>query len=182
MAAASAALTFAPDVPARLAQLPRTPVDYDRKLLNEKEARVVQKLVEASRFLDELFGGRSGRETRTCAPAWPRPCGRASPEPLRPWPSSRFNKGPWDRLKGGEPFIGTQKKPAGAGFYPEDMTKAEFEAWIAKHPEDKEAFQGLFTVIRRQGDRPRRRALLEGVSRVAEPAAGRLREAAAHDG
>ena len=27
-----------------------------------------------------------------------------------------------------------QKKPAGAGFYPEDMTKAEFEAWVKTLP------------------------------------------------
>src|ERR1700693_5429748 len=38
-----------------------------------------------------------------------------------------INKGPWDRLRGDEPFIGSKKKSAGAGFYPEDMTKAEFE-------------------------------------------------------
>ncbi|MGH9364894.1 MAG: dipeptidyl-peptidase 3 family protein, partial [Thermoanaerobaculia bacterium] len=76
-----------------------------------------------------------------------------------------INKGPWDRLKGNQAFIGSElwaaqfaipslrDRPAGAAFYPADMTKEEFERWIAGHPQDKEAFQGLFTVIRREGNR-----------------------------
>ena len=32
------------------------------------------------------------------------------------------------------------------------MSKEEFEAWIAEHPEDEEAFTGLYTVIVRDGD------------------------------
>ena len=34
--------------------------------------------------------------------------------------------GPFDRLEQNRPFIGTQPKPLGGGFYPEDMTKDEF--------------------------------------------------------
>ena len=40
-----------------------------------------------------------------------------------------INYGPWDRLDG-KPFVkGFGEKPAGACFYPEDMTVEEFEAW-----------------------------------------------------
>ena len=39
-----------------------------------------------------------------------------------------INYGPWDRLDGNKPFIeGVGSKPAGANFYPADMTKEEFE-------------------------------------------------------
>ncbi len=39
-----------------------------------------------------------------------------------------INYGPWDRLADNEPFIpAIGPKPAGANFYPEDMTKEEFE-------------------------------------------------------
>ncbi len=65
----------------------------------------------------------------------------------------RIMYGPWDRLVARETFIGDAKHPAGAGYYPEDMTKEEFEGWLAAHPEDEEAFQGLHTVIRRDGDK-----------------------------
>jgi len=39
-----------------------------------------------------------------------------------------INYGPWDRLDGNKPFVeGYGEKPAGANFYPVDMTKEEFE-------------------------------------------------------
>src|SRR5258706_6944501 len=61
------------------------------------------------------------------------------------------NKGPWDRLKSDEPFIAPyKKKPEGAAFYPPDMSKEEFEKYVAAHPDQKEALQGLFTIVRRE--------------------------------
>lgn len=40
-----------------------------------------------------------------------------------------INYGPWERLNGNAPFVkGVGPKPAGANFYPKDMTKQEFEA------------------------------------------------------
>ena len=63
-------------------------------------------------------------------------------------------KGRWNRLEEDKPFIGPfgekGEKPAGAAFYPEDITKEEFEKWVKAHPEDQDAFHGLFTVIRRK--------------------------------
>ena len=35
------------------------------------------------------------------------------------------------------------------------MTKEEFEKYVAAHPDQKDALQGLFTVVRRDGDEPR---------------------------
>ncbi len=57
--------------------------------------------------------------------------------------------GPWDSLDHDKPFYGDAQKPAGSAFYPADMTKEEFEAHIAAHPEDKDAFTSGYTVIRR---------------------------------
>ena len=55
-----------------------------------------------------------------------------------------INYGPWDRLDGNKPFIeGTGEKPAGAGYYPKDMKKEEFEALTDK---DK---LSLYTLIQR---------------------------------
>ena len=39
-----------------------------------------------------------------------------------------INYGPWDRLNDNKPFVkGVGKKPAGANFYPKDMTKEDFQ-------------------------------------------------------
>ncbi|MCX6577689.1 MAG: peptidase, partial [Candidatus Aminicenantes bacterium] len=61
-----------------------------------------------------------------------------------------INFGPFDRQDENKPFIGTAQKPAGAGFYPSDLTKQEFEDYIAKNPGEKEQLESSFTVIKRQ--------------------------------
>jgi hypothetical protein len=55
----------------------------------------------------------------------------------------KINYGPWERLNNNIPFIDTLAKPAGAQFYPTDMTEEEFEEFES---EDKTS---LYTVIRR---------------------------------
>lgn len=57
---------------------------------------------------------------------------------------AEINYGPWDRLNGNRPFVkGVGEKPAGANFYPADMSREEFDkADLA----DK---TGLYTLLRR---------------------------------
>jgi hypothetical protein len=92
-------------------------------------------------------------------------------------------KGRWDRIEENQPFLAPfgkeGQKPAGAGFYPEDMTKDEFEKWIAAHPEDKGAFQGLNNVIRRKNGKLVAIPYSTYYSEFLKPAAAKLREAAA---
>jgi hypothetical protein len=62
------------------------------------------------------------------------------------------NMGPWLRLDDNFPFLKNvpQEKPKGAGFYPEDMTKSEFEKWILTLTQQERAqAEGFFSVIQR---------------------------------
>lgn len=61
--------------------------------------------------------------------------------------------GPWNRFKGDEPFYGNITKPLGAGFYPADITREDFNAWLDVHPEDRESFMSFTTLIRRRDGR-----------------------------
>jgi len=55
-----------------------------------------------------------------------------------------INYGPWDRLDGDAPFVeGVGPRPPGAGFYPADMTKAEFDA------ADLPGKDSLYTLVQR---------------------------------
>jgi len=149
-AATSPKLVIAADTPARLAQLPRTTVDYDRALLSESDRAVVAKLIDAAKQIDEIYWRQVSEEN----PKWREQLAKqASDSPLDRAAYDLFiaNKGPWDRLKSDEPFIGTIKKPEGAAFYPEEMTKDEFEKYIAAHPNQKDELTALFTVVRRDG-------------------------------
>ncbi len=47
---------------------------------------------------------------------------------------ARFDQmmGPWDEIDEDKPFFGSAARPAGAGFYPADLTKEQFDAYLAK--------------------------------------------------
>ena len=63
-----------------------------------------------------------------------------------------INKGPWSEIDQHKAFLPgvPEHKPAGANFYPEDMTKEEFEGWVKMlSPAEKEQAEGFFTVVRR---------------------------------
>lgn len=149
-ARAAGGLEIAADTPQRLAQLPRTTIDYDRSLLNANEQQVVAKLIDAAKAIDDIYYRQVSEENPKMRDELAANAGKSA---LNQAGYDYFvvNKGPWDRLKDDEPFIGHKKKPAGAAFYPEDMTKDEFEKYVTAHPDQKDALQGLFTVIRRDG-------------------------------
>src|SRR5213078_4433844 len=67
----------------------------------------------------------------------------------------RINQGPWSQLDENEPFIaGVPKRPPQANFYPEDLTKDDFNNWAnALSPEDKAKATGYFYTIRRDANR-----------------------------
>ncbi len=173
----TSALTVAADTPERLKQLPRTVIDYDRSLLNDNERQVIAKLIEASKLIDEIYW----RQVSEMNPALRADLqSQAATSPLRNAGYEYFlvNKGPWDRLKHEEPFIGTTKKPGGAAFYPTDMSKEEFERYVAANPAKKEQLQGLFTVVRRADSGLEAIPYSTYYRDLLEPAAARLREAA----
>lgn len=58
-----------------------------------------------------------------------------------------YNYGPWDRLANDQSFMESYgPRPAGARFYPEDMTKAEFEAW------QQPGKDGQYSIVTRDSD------------------------------
>ncbi|HJQ37527.1 MAG TPA: peptidase [Thermoanaerobaculia bacterium] len=139
------------DVPQRLAQLPKTVVDYDRALLNPEEQQVVQKLIEASQHIDEIYWLQVSEENPQLRARLQQDAGKSDLDRAG-YDYFVANKGKWDRLKEDEAFIAPfDKKPEGAAFYPADITKEELEKYVAAHPDQKEALEGLFTIVRRDG-------------------------------
>lgn len=170
------------DTPERLKQLPLTPIDYDRSLLDKNERAVVARLIEAAKVIDEIYWRQVSEEN---------PALRARLEAqseLSDLDRAGFlyflaNKGRWDRLAKDEPFIAPfgpgGAKPHGAAFYPPDMTKEELERYVAANPAKKEALQGLFTVVRRQGSELVAIPYSQHYRDLLIPAAQHLRDAAA---
>jgi len=62
-----------------------------------------------------------------------------------------LNKGPWSDLDAHKAFLPDvpERKPLGANFYPEKMTREQFESWVKTlSPEERKQAEGFFTVIR----------------------------------
>lgn len=136
------------DVKHRLAKWARVEMTYDARGLPERDKRFLQKLIEAARYMDEGFWRQSWSgavEVR---------------DRLRALESAKnllrlvnIMTGPYDRLEEFEPFMDVPPKPLGAGFYPDDLTREEFEGYLATHPEQKGALLNPYTVVKREGDR-----------------------------
>lgn len=170
------------DIATRLAQLPKTPIDYDRSLLDEQEKNVVNLLIEAAKLIDQLYWQQVSSEN-TAIREQLTEAAQKSEDYKSALQLFDNMKGRWDRVAHNEPFIGpfgsTGQKPAGAGFYPTDMTVSEFNNWIHEHPENKEAFQSVTTVISRQSNRLIAIPYSQHYMEYLLPAAEKLREAAA---
>jgi hypothetical protein len=165
-------LAVAPDIETRLARLAPTELEVDISGLPESERIALDHILAAARLMDEIFL----RQVSADNPALRQEV-NALPEAAQIYFDANF--GPWDRLDEDAPFVGNKPHFAGAGYYPADMTREEFEAWVASHPEDREALESLHTLVRRDGDAlvtvPYSEAYLEWL----HPAAEHLREAAA---
>jgi len=119
----------------------------DTSFLSEGDRGAVNKLIEASKILSEIYLLQldvRNPEIRAEIAASDRP----DKELLLNMFDLHF--GVCDGLEDGHLFYGEIPCPEGAGFYPADMTKQEFEDHIAANPDDKEAFTSGYTVIRRK--------------------------------
>lgn len=93
----------------------------------------------------------------------------------------RINMSPWSVLDDNEPFVeGVPQRPLHANYYPDDMTKEEFEKWVATLPEnEQQKARGFFHTVRRNEDGVLSlRPYSEEYRQFLEPAARFLREAA----
>jgi hypothetical protein len=90
----------------------------------------------------------------------------------------KINFGPFDLQDENKPFIGSAQKLPGASFYPPDLTKKEFEDYVAAHPDAKEALESPYTIIKRNGNELAAVPYNVEYRKDLEPAARALREAA----
>jgi hypothetical protein len=127
-----------------------TPMRVDTSKLSSGDRQALVKLIEAGRIIDQISLKQywSGDTTLYARLQKDKtPLGRARLHYF--W----INKSPWSVLDGFKSFLPgvPPEKPKGANFYPEDMTRREFESWMAGLSEEGQAAaKGFFTVIRRK--------------------------------
>lgn len=136
------------DLSTQLKKLAPVKLSVDLKELPKSEQETLLLLVKASQMTDRLFLQQVSQNNIQLKEELEKSVQSNSAKQLE---LDYFNVmfGPWDRLNEDQPFIGNQKKPLGAAYYPEDMTQDIFNKWIQQHPEDRKAFESNFTVIRK---------------------------------
>jgi len=127
-----------------------TELKYDVRSLDERQKIVVEKLYRASKIMDRIFLSQVYSKNKQIKAGL---MAKHNEEANNQLELFNIMFGPFDRLEHERPFIGTEEKPLGANFYPEDLSKKEFENWINNHPEDESAFTSEFTVIRREREK-----------------------------
>jgi len=134
----------------KISQFSETEIKYDESLLDDRQRIVVEKLYMAAKIIDGLFLEQVYAKNTEIRNKLLSQSGTQTKNELKYFD---IMFGPFDRLDERRPFIGSDDQPLGANFYPEDMTKEEFENWLQQHPGDRESFTSEFTVIRRQNDK-----------------------------
>lgn len=129
-----------------------TPISVDTSQLSDGDKQALVKLIEAARVIDPLFMEQlwsKNLQTWNTVKNDRSALGEARAHYY--W----INKGPWSALDAQRAFMPgvPERKPLGANFYPEDMTKAEFETWLKSLPEkEQQEATGFFNVVRRDAN------------------------------
>ena len=158
------------DIDQRLARWQPVKMPFDASGLSTRERQMVQKLVEASQYLDNIYWRQS------------------DPEDLALYRSTRDEKlkrllmihgGRFDLIDDNHPFAGTEPMPPGRALYPKGLTREQIEQYVKDHAGKKDEIYSPYTVIERRGNELIGRPYHEVYRAQLEPMVKALREAAA---
>jgi hypothetical protein len=184
-----------PDLAERVAKFKLVHMPFNSTGLSAREKEMVTKLVDASGLLDCIYWRQNDPEGLKLYSSLADTIHRQSDISGTPLRSStdhfddlyrylKINGSRFDLIDDDKPFVGTQPMSPGRGFYPPDMTKQKFDAYVAAHPAQKLALYSPLTVVRNK-PRPNPAAELIAIPyhvefhEFLEPMAKDLREAAA---
>jgi hypothetical protein len=173
--AASAGMQVARDLDQRLARFRRVRMPFQSAGLSARERKLVEKLVDASRYLEEIFWRQIDPDALTI---YQTLAGSKNPKDQKLGRYLWINASRFDLLDQNKPFVGAASMPPGRGFYPHGLSREQIEQYVKEHPEKKPEIYSPTKVVRWHGDQ------LEGLPyhiayrSFLEPAARDLREAA----
>jgi len=164
---------------AKIERFAPTVITGDTSRFSQGDRNALRKLIHAAGIMDQLYFRQSWSGNQAMKDRLEKDTTPGGQERYRYF---MINMGPWSRLDTNEPFIeGAPAKPPRANFYPDTMSKEEFESWVAKLPEaEKKKATGFFYTIRRDAQGKLKSVpYSEEYRDLLEPAANVLREAAA---
>ena len=131
----------------------------DLSQLSDNQRQMISLLIDAAKITDDIFWQQVWGDKDELLDSIDDPKMKRF---------ALYNYGPWDRLAADQPFVESYgPRPPGARFYPEDMTKAEFEAWQQDGKDEQ------YSIVKRDaaGDLmlvPYRKAFESQINEIAE--------------
>jgi len=125
-------------------------VTTDITKFSYKEKKVLELLINASKYMDPIFNRQAFRwykETREKLKEDQSDLAKAQLEYFD------IMRGPWDRQDEHKAFAIEYERPKGGGSYPINITKEKFENYVVAHPEEKENLENLVTIVRKIDDK-----------------------------
>ena len=156
----------------KLAQYTTVRLTSDLGRLTESERQMIPLLIEAARSMEAIFWQQAFGNRDSLLQSLTDPDLRRYAE---------INYGPWDRLDNNRPFVeGVGVKPKGAGFYPRDMNKEEFETAAGRSTALDKSLRSQYTMVQRDSAGSLKAVPYhEAFAAQVAPAAAKIREAAA---
>lgn len=134
-------------VQARIKAYSPTKISADLSHLTSNQKKVIELLVKAGKVSDEIFWVQNTPDAISVRDSLKK---LGTAEAKTYYDYVMINYGPYDEIYGSERFVGDGPsiRPVGGNFYPTDMSKEDFENYIAENPSQKNAFTSLYTVIK----------------------------------
>ena len=117
--AASGGLQVAPDLAQRLAKFRRVDMPFHSTGLTEREKKMVEKLVDARRYLEDIYWRQIDPEALTLYQSLAT---SKNPKDQQLRHYLWINGSRFDLIEENRPFVGIAPMPPGRGFYPEGLT------------------------------------------------------------
>ena len=134
---------------AQIRRFAPTVIDADLSRLTDGDRLALMKIIEAAKLLDPLYLRQVWRGNEALHKKLEADTSLLGRTRLHYF---LINDGPWSLLDDNKPFIDgvPSEKPPHASYYPDDMTKDEFNSWAATlNTEKRQKATGFFYTIRR---------------------------------
>lgn len=134
----------------RLAKINFFEVKPDLSSLGSDEKKALSHCLEASKIITDIYLDQVYEGNKAIMQDLQKRNDQEGKDMLRYF---LIHGSPWDDYDHNKPFVpSVAERPLFGSFYPHDLTREEWDAWLAKNPDDREAFESNYTVIKRRGD------------------------------
>jgi Peptidase family M49 len=133
-----------PDLAQRVARFRRVKMPFNSMALTHNQRKMIIKLVDAAGLLDCIYWRQSDPQGLELYVSLAK---SKDPQDVLLRHYLKINGSRFDLIDDNKPFVGTDPMPPGRGLFPEDMTREQFDAYVAAHPAQKALLYDPYTMV-----------------------------------